>query len=112
MKTYQEALEWINKKSKEYGGKNRFFTSQEYRDKYTEIQKLYIESLTNISLKGEAAMEEVGAKEGQRVYYDKVGFWGEVEHQEGIIKIDRNGMPKVKLDFGRTVRWHKGFRPL
>jgi len=112
MKTYQEALEWIENKSKEYGGKNRFFSSKEYRDKYTEIQDLYRKSLLDISLKGKSAMEEVGAKEGQRVYYDVVGFWGKIEKQTGTIKIDKKGIPKVKLDFGETVRWHKGFRPL
>ena len=112
MKTYQEALEWIENKSKEYGGKNKFFASKEYRDKYNEIQDLYRKSLLDISLKGKFAMEEVGVKEGQRVYYDVVGFWGTIEHQEGIIKIDKNGIPKVKLDFGKTVKWHKGFRPL
>lgn len=112
MKSYQEALEWIEYKSKEYGSKNKFYSSREYRDKYTEINRFYLESLLKISNKGKKAMSEVGAKEGQRVYYDIVGFWGEVEHQEGVLKIDRNGIPKVKLDFGRTVRWHKGFKPI
>lgn len=34
-------------------------------------------------------MDEVGAKVGQRVYYDVAGLWGEVEQQEGVIKIDK-----------------------
>jgi hypothetical protein len=112
MKTYAEAVEWIENKAKEYGGKNKFFSSEEYRNKYTEINDLYIKSLIDVSKRGKEAMTEVGAKEGQRVYYDKVGFWGEVEHQEGILKFDRNGVPKVKLDFGRTIKWHRGFRRL
>lgn len=112
MKTYAEAVEWIGKKAKEYGGRNKFFVSQEYRDKYSEIDKLYHESLLNISNKGKEAMAEVGAKEGQRVYYDVVGSFGHVEQQEGIIKFDKNGIPKVKLTTGKTVKWHKGFKTL
>lgn len=112
MKTYREALEWIENKSKEYGSKNKFFTSQEYRDRYTEINKLYLESLINISNKGKEAMIEVGAKEGQRVYYDVIGSFGHVEQQEGIIKFDKKGIPRVKLTTGKTVKWHKGFKLL
>ena len=112
MKTYQEALEWIEKKSSEYGGKNTFLTSPEYRKKYPEIQKLYMESILTISTKGKTAMEEAGAKEGQRVYYDIVGSFGTVEDQEGVIKIDKQGIPRVKLTTGKSVKWHKGFRPL
>ena len=112
MKTYQEALKWIEKKSIEYGGKNTFLMSSEYRKKYPEIQKLYMESLLTLSSKGKTAMEEVEAKEGQKVYYDIVGSFGHVEQQEGIIKIDKQGIPRVKLITGKSVRWHKGFKPL
>ncbi len=111
MKTYFEAVEWIEKKSKEYGGKNIFFTSEEYRQKYPEIQKLYMEANLNISNKGKEVMAEVGAMEGQRVYYDIVGSFGHVETQNGIIKFDKKGIPIVKLRSGKTVRWHKGFKP-
>jgi hypothetical protein len=104
MKSYFEAVEWIENKAKLYGGKNKFFSSKEYRDKYTEINGLYLESLMDISNREKEVTDEVGASEGQRVYYDKVRFLGEVEHQEGILKFDRNGVPKVKLDFGRTVK--------
>jgi hypothetical protein len=112
MKTYQDALDWIALKSKEYGSKNEFLSSDEYRKAYPEVEKLRMEEILNISYKGKKAMEKVGAKEGQRVYYDVVGSWGYVEPQEGIIKFDKNGIPKVKLTSGKTVRWHKGFIPL
>jgi hypothetical protein len=112
MKTYQEALDWIAKKSKEYGGKNEFLSSDEYRKAYPEIEKLRIGVLLDISAKGKIAMDEVGAKVGQRVYYDVVGLWGVVEQQEGVIKIDKQGIPRVKLDSGKIVKWHKGFKQI
>lgn len=112
MKTYAEALEWIAKKSKEYKSKNEFLSSDEYRKAYPEIEKLRMGVLLDISAKGKTAMDEVGAKVGQRVYYDVAGLWGAVEQQEGVIKMDKEGIPRVKLDSGKTVKWHKGFRPL
>jgi len=112
MKTYRDALDWIDIKSKEYGGKNKFFSSEEYRQKYPEIERLHIESLLNISEKGKEAMKEVGAKEGQKVHYDFLGSFGYVSKQEGTIIFSKKGIPKVKLTSGNIVKWHKGFKPL
>lgn len=40
-KSMEEVQDWIRKKSKEYGSKNKFLSSKEYRDVYPEIKKLY-----------------------------------------------------------------------
>lgn len=111
MKTYTEALEWIEKRSKDYGGKNKFFASCEYREKYPEIERLHKEAMGRHSDKAQDAMCSVGARPGDRVYYDAVGSWGYVEAQEGTIFMDKKGVRKVKLASGKSVRWHKGFKP-
>lgn len=111
MKTYIEVLEWIERRSKEYGGKNKFFSSCEYREKYPEIERLHKEAMSRHSDKAQDAMCSVGARPGQGVFYDVVGSWGHVEDQEGTIFIDKKGVPKVRLASGRSVRWHKGFKP-
>lgn len=112
MKTYAEATEWIKKKSIEYGSRNAFFASDEYSAKYFEIDQLFIQEMLNIGKRGQTAMKEVGAKVGQKVYYDIPSPFGTVETQEGIIKVDKFGLPEVKLTTGKSVKWHKGFRPL
>ena len=100
MKDYKDALEWMEKKAKEYGGKDKFFSSSEYRNAYPQIQKLHTASLKDFSNKAYKAMSEVNAKSGQRVSYDVVGLWGHVERQEGTIVLDKKGVPKVKVVTG------------
>jgi hypothetical protein len=100
MKTYEEALDWIDKRSKEYGGKNTFFSSCEYREKYPEIERLHKEAMGKHSEKAP----------GDKVFYDAVGSWGYVEAQEGTIYFDKKGIPRVKLASGKSVKWHKGFK--
>lgn len=111
MKTYEEALEWIEERSREYGGKNKFFASCEYREKYPEIERLHKEAMGKHSGKAQNAMCSVDARPGDRVYYDVVGSWAHIKKQEGTIFIDKTGVPKVKLDSGKSVKWHKGFKP-
>lgn len=112
MKTYEEAVDWIEKRSKEYGGKNKFFASCEYREKSPEIERLHKEVMGKHSDKVQDAMCSVGARPGDRVFYDVVGSWGHVETQEGTIFFDKKGIPKVKLGSGKSVKWHKGFKPV
>ncbi len=111
MKTYEEALEWIDERLREYGGKNKFFASCEYREKYPEIERLHKEAMAKHSGKAQNAMCSVSARPGDTVFYNVVGSWGHVETQEGTLFIDKKGVPRVKLIFGKSVRWHKGFKP-
>jgi len=112
MRTYEEALDWIERRSKEYGGKNKFFASCEYREKYPEIERLHKKAMEAHQGKAQDAMCSVGARPGDKVYYDVVGSWGHVESQEGTILFDKKGVPKVKLTSGKSVGWHKGFKPI
>lgn len=90
MKSYKEALEWIEKRSKEYGGKNQFFASCEYQEKYPEIEKLHKKAMEIYSNKTLTAMCSVGARPGDKVFYDVVGSFGHVEALEGTIYFDLN----------------------
>jgi len=112
MKTYEEALEWIEERSREYGGKNKFFTSCEYREKYPEIESLHKEAMGKHSDNAQDAMCSVSARPGDTVFYDAVGSWGHVETQKGTLFIDKKGVPRVKLTSGKFVKWHKGFKPV
>lgn len=118
LSSYKEAVDWIEKKSKEYGGKNKFLSSDEYKKMYPIIKNLHdIEKMKTAS-KAEKAMKEVGAKFGDRVRYDYVSPFMNVAEYTGTI-INKNGIPYVKLDKGQksmkgksTVPWHKGWKKI
>jgi len=116
-RNYEEAMAWVKKKSREYGGKNKFLSSDEYREAYPVIKRLSdkAKSEARKSLRGDAerAMKEVGVRFGDRVEWHQVGPFMTVDVFTGTV-VDKKGIPYVKLDRPvqgkRTVRWHKGFR--
>lgn len=65
--SYSEATSWINSKAKEYGSKNKFYASDEYREAYPEIVKAF--KMKNASV-ADAITKRViaaGYKEGDKV---------------------------------------------
>jgi hypothetical protein len=110
----EEANKWIEDKSKEYGNKNKFLASDEYRNAYNEINDLHKQSANKFTDVAAEAMREASAKFGDRVEYSMASPFGEVFEYEGTI-INRGGIPYVKLDRktrdGKNfVKWHKGFK--
>ena len=114
--TFDEAQAWIDAKAKEYGGKNKFLASEEYKEVNPVIQKLYAQMIDKYRAGAEQAMQEVGVTFGDRVRWDYVTPFGVTEYTGKIVS--RNGVPYVKFDEGLTTttgeksaRWHKGFTP-
>lgn len=110
----EDANKWIDDKATEYGSKNKFLTSDEYKNAYPEISDLYKQTKNKFSDDADKAMKEVGAKFGDSVEYSEANPFGEVFVYEGKI-INRNGVPYVNLsektrDGKNSVRWHKGFK--
>lgn len=110
--TYSEALAWVEEQSRGYKTRNHFFASDEYRLAYPRIKMLYEEykARKKEDAKKEAgsAMVGSGIEYGDRVFYDVLGFAFSVERLDGVV-VERGGLPYVKLDNGKRVRWHKGF---
>ncbi len=119
---YRSAIDWIDSKSKEYGGKNKFMASDEYKAAYPEIKRLHDEKKAEHdqgqklkSADAIAAMEESGVKVGDVVEYDAAGPGMTVETYRGKIAIGVGKRPIVKLeqptsDGRNTALWHKGWR--
>lgn len=110
----EEVNKWMDDKTKEYGSKNKFLASEEYKNAYSEINNLHKQSKNKFTDNANEAMKEVGAKFGDRVEYSAASPFGEVFVYEGEI-INRNGVPYIKLaqktmDGKSSVRWHKGFK--
>ena len=107
------AQEWIKKKSKEYGSKNEFLSSQEYKDHYPHIEKLHNASKSEHASVGQKALSDAGQKEGDEVYYDHIGPFMSVTKLRGKI-VHKDGVPHVRLtepvDGKRHIQWHKGFK--
>lgn len=113
-RTYEEATAWLEKKYREYGGKNKFLSSDEYREVYPEIKRLSDKARSGLRGDAERAMKEAGVRFGDRVEWHQVQpFMMGVDVFTGTI-VDKKGIPYVKLDRAiqgkRTVRWHKGFQ--
>ena len=113
--TYEEAEKWVAAKIREYGGKNKFLSSDEYRRAYPEIVKLQRGAHSRYVTEGELLLAAAGLREGDRVEYHFVSPFGFAEVFKGTIT-KKKGVPHVKLDVPhegkRTVRWHKGWRKL
>lgn len=113
-RTYEEATAWLEKKYREYGGKNKFLSSDEYREVYPLLKKLSDKARSGLRGDAERAMREAGVGFGDRVEWHQVQpFMMGVDVFTGTL-VDKKGIPYVKLDRAiqgkRTMRWHKGFQ--
>lgn len=116
--SYKDALDWIKIKSNEYGSKNAFLSSDEYRSVYPYLDNLYQNEKELYRKTAEDAMADVGIQFGDRVYYDYLGSFFDVDTYTGIV-INKNGIPYVKYDKGlvdmagrKSSKWHKGWKKL
>jgi len=113
--TWDEVDDWIKRKATEYGGRNRFLSSDEYRQTFPHIEKLRQEEIGDIRSRYEKSMEEVGAKYGDKVEYSVGTPFGQIYYWKGIIIRDKNDLPKVKVietnepGAKRLRNWHKGY---
>jgi ribosomal protein S18 acetylase RimI-like enzyme len=108
-----EANDWIDAKSKEYGNKNKFLASDEYKKVYPKIQELHKQGKSKYQEKAKQALEEKKQKEGDEVEYSAASPFGDVFVYEGKIVL-KDGIPYVNLnkktvDGKKQVKWHKGF---
>ncbi len=100
---------WILKKSKEYGNKSKFTSSDEYREAYPTLMKVYNDELKNHGNQGQIAMKDVGHNFGDRLHYSQASPFGDIKKYNGVLIKDKNGVPFVRLDNGKKTKWHKGF---
>lgn len=112
---YSEALQWVEQKAKNFKSVNEFYESDEYKSAYPLIRKMYEAEQSTFAKKGMTELKKAGLKIGDKVAYDFVSPYFNIEEYTGKI-IERMGIPYVKLDVGQTtmsgkksVRWHKGF---
>tara|TARA_Y100000034_G_scaffold132178_1_gene194544 strand:- start:242 stop:622 length:381 start_codon:yes stop_codon:yes gene_type:complete len=112
---YSEALEWTEKKAKNYKSMNDFYSSKEYQSAYPLIRKMYEVERASFVKKAKTELKKSKLKIGDNVIYDFVSPFFNVSKYSGKL-IERNGIPYVKLDIGqktmsgkKSVRWHKGF---
>jgi len=112
---YSESLQWVELKAKGFKSVNEFYASDEYKSAYLLIRKMYEVEQAAFAKKGMAELKKAGLKIGDKVAYDFVSPYFNVEAYTGKI-IERMGIPYVQLDSGqktmsgkKSVRWHKGF---
>ena len=114
--SYAEVDSYFKAKSKQYGSKNAFFASDEYRKVYPQISKLFDSEKCAIASRANKAMQEAGVKFGDKVEYSTASAFGEIFEVRGKI-IEKRGAAIVKLDKGfkspsgkSSMCWHKGFK--
>jgi hypothetical protein len=112
---YSEALQWVKLKAKSFKSINEFYASDEYKAAYPLIRKMYEVEQSAFAKKGMDELKKAGLKIGDKVAYDFVSPYFNVEAYTGKI-VDKMGIPYVQLDAGqktmsgkKSVRWHKGF---
>ena len=112
----QEVRDYIEVKSKEYGGTNQYLSSEEYKNLYPQILYLFDIEKAIYKKKGIEAMSKAGISFGDRVEYVVASPWGYTEKYTGTV-IDKKGIPYVKFDGNqkdmkgrKSSQWHKGWR--
>ena len=115
--SYEDALHWINHRSKNFDNKNSFYASVEYKQMYPEVVELYKIEQSKHRERAKLAMQQAGIDFGDRVMFDLVNYL-QVETFTGTI-VNRGGIPYVKLDDGqqtmsgqKSVKWHKGWKKM
>jgi hypothetical protein len=115
--SYEDALHWINHRSKNFDNKNSFYASVEYKQIYPEVVELYKIEQSKHRERAKLAMQQAGIDFGDRVMFDLVNYL-QVETFTGTI-VNRGGIPYVKLDDGqqtmsgqKSVKWHKGWKKM
>ena len=95
--TYDEACAWVDRKAKEYGGKNNFLSSDEYREAYPKIAALHAAGHRVYTARKQDDLAEAGLRSGDRVTSTTQGIFGPGDSISGTITM-RKGVPWVKLD--------------
>lgn len=93
-KDYADSIDWVKRKSKEYGGRNKFLSSEEFKNAEERIHELY-----RATREKEKASYKIpkGFKVGMRVKRDITGMFMSSETLRGVCKMYR-GKAMVKLD--------------
>ena len=117
LETVADITSYIADGAKRHGGKNKFLSSEEYREAYPIIERIYADETatqrTHNKAAADTAMSEAGVSYGDRVTYTIAGMFFSTETVTGTI-VNRGGFAMVKLDEKhngkRHVKWHKGWR--
>lgn len=102
-KTYAQAQEWVERKSRQAGGKLKFAGTEEYKAAYPQISALFKAESESDAADALALLGEAGLAVGDRVYSYTVGMMGTAGSKiTGTIGMLR-GAPVVKTDAPQTV---------
>ena len=114
--SYADAMEYADKRSKDYSSKNEFYASDEYKTLLPVLKEMYKIEVGEWAKSADKAMKSAGVKPGDKVRYTNIGSFMSAEDYSGVIVL-RKGIPYVKLDPGqltidnkKSVRWHKGWK--
>ena len=114
--TTDEREEWFDKKAEEYGSRNKFFASDEYKKIYPKLYEKQRQEGKEYKAKVDKALKEAGLEVTDNVTH--VSPDGQtVAH--GSLYRDNKGMPKVKIHteegpqgkvtVNKIKVWHKGW---
>ena len=116
--SYDDAIKWMEEQSKKYKSKGAFYGSDEYKQAYPVIQKLYKEEKDIFGKKGQEIMLGEGLNFGDSVFYDSISPFGLSENYSGII-VNRDGVPYIKLVEGqktmsgkKSLIWNKAWKKI
>lgn len=94
-----DVRDYIKLKSKEYGSKNEFLSSEEYHKLYPSIKYIFDIEKQDYKKKADQAMFEVGVDFGDRVRYVLPNMFGGIIDYTGVV-VNKAGVPYVKYDKG------------
>lgn len=106
---YQEALDWIQAKGREYGGVKRFTSSPLYQRAAPLIADLYKAQKSKSDSKIQQEFRNSGMAIGDAVELHQLGMFLTQVHLVGVI-VSRAGVPHVQIEPNpftprRLVRW-------
>ncbi|MDY0386673.1 MAG: LPD38 domain-containing protein [Methanolobus sp.] len=105
--------EYIKSKENEYGGKNKWLISDEYKGIYPALKKRYDSKTEELQKLAAKKLDESGLKIGDNVQYAVTSGLGLGQVITGTL-VNRKGFPYVKTEVPvnggkKSVMWNKGW---
>ena len=117
LQTYDDALDWIKQKTKDYGGKSIVYASDEYNAVYPTIKRLHDQYKENMILETRQAVADAGLSSGDEVVYISPDRTSSLQ---GNLYFANTGMPRVRvhtensllggqIPSNKRLDWHDGW---
>lgn len=117
LETIEDIKSLILAKTKEYGSKNEYLSSEEYKAIYPQIEAIYNKQKSNTNEAKMKDLEKAGLKVGDKVktvitqgFGAGTSVTGKIVLMQGYPYVDMDGKQMTSSGYKKKVPWSKNWR--